>query len=94
MRATGIIRRLDDLGRVVIPKEIRRTMGVREGDPLEMYVEENGGLVLIPYHSEASSKLRGIAETISNIGMTPEYWEIADEIRAIANKLKNLEENT
>lgn len=42
MRATGIIRRIDDLGRVVIPKEIRRTMRIREGDPLEIYVTEGG----------------------------------------------------
>ena len=37
MKATGIVRRIDDLGRVVIPKEIRRTMRIREGDPLESY---------------------------------------------------------
>jgi stage V sporulation protein T len=36
MKATGIVRRIDDLGRVVIPKEIRRTMRIREGDPLEI----------------------------------------------------------
>ena len=40
MKATGIVRRLDDLGRIVIPKEIRRTMGVYEGSPLEMFVDE------------------------------------------------------
>lgn len=39
MKATGIVRRIDDLGRVVIPKEIRRTMGVNEGDPLEIFVD-------------------------------------------------------
>lgn len=39
MKATGIVRRIDDLGRVVIPKEIRRTMGIKEGDPLELYTE-------------------------------------------------------
>ena len=42
MKATGIIRRMDDLGRVVIPKEIRRTLHIREGDPLEIYLTENG----------------------------------------------------
>lgn len=42
MKATGIIRRIDDLGRVVIPKEVRRTLHIREGDPLELYVTENG----------------------------------------------------
>lgn len=42
MKATGIVRRIDDLGRVVIPKEIRRTMRLREGDPLEIYVGDGG----------------------------------------------------
>ena len=40
MKATGIVRRIDDLGRVVIPKEIRRTMHIREGDPLELFVND------------------------------------------------------
>lgn len=39
MRATGIIRRIDDLGRVVIPRNVRKTMGIREGDPLEIYTD-------------------------------------------------------
>ena len=42
MKATGIIRRVDDLGRVVIPKEIRRSIGIREGDPLEIFLHEDG----------------------------------------------------
>lgn len=42
MKATGIIRRIDDLGRVVIPKEIRRNLGIREGDPLEIFRHEDG----------------------------------------------------
>ena len=41
MRATGIVRRIDDLGRIVIPKEIRRTMRIREGEPLEIFTENN-----------------------------------------------------
>ena len=45
MKATGIVRRIDDLGRVVIPKEIRRTMRIREGDPLEIFVS-NGREVI------------------------------------------------
>ena len=42
MKATGIVRRVDDLGRIVIPKEIRRTLKIREGDPLEIYTEKDG----------------------------------------------------
>ena len=49
MRATGIVRRIDDLGRVVIPKEIRRTLQIKEGDPLEIFTERNGSIVIKPY---------------------------------------------
>lgn len=49
MRATGIVRRIDDLGRVVIPKEIRRTLRVREGDPMEIYTTREGEILLKKY---------------------------------------------
>ena len=49
MKATGIVRRIDDLGRVVIPKEIRRTMRIREGDPLEIYTDSNGEVIFKKY---------------------------------------------
>lgn len=49
MKATGIVRRVDDLGRVVIPKEIRRTLKIREGDPLEIYTEKDGGVIFRKY---------------------------------------------
>ena len=49
MKATGILRRIDDLGRVVIPKEIRRTMRIREGDPLEIYTDKEGGVIFKKY---------------------------------------------
>jgi len=49
MKATGIVRRIDDLGRVVIPKEIRRTLRIREGDPLEIYVDREGEVILKKY---------------------------------------------
>ncbi len=49
MRATGIVRRIDDLGRVVIPKEIRRTMHIREGDPLEIYTNRDGEVIFKKY---------------------------------------------
>ena len=49
MKATGIIRRIDDLGRVVIPKEIRRAMKIKEGDPLEIYTESNGTVCFRKY---------------------------------------------
>ncbi len=49
MKATGIVRRIDDLGRVVIPKEIRRTLRIREGDPLEIFTDRDGGVILKKY---------------------------------------------
>ena len=49
MKATGVVRRIDDLGRIVIPKEIRRTMRIREGDPLEIFTDKDGGVVFKKY---------------------------------------------
>jgi len=49
LKATGIVRRIDDLGRVVIPKEIRRTMRIREGDPLEIFTEKDGEVIFKKY---------------------------------------------
>ena len=49
MKATGIVRRVDDLGRIVIPKEIRRTLRIREGDPLEIYTDRDGSVIFRKY---------------------------------------------
>jgi AbrB family transcriptional regulator (stage V sporulation protein T) len=57
MKATGIVRRIDDLGRVVVPKEIRRTLRIREGDPLEIFVDRDGEVILKKY-----SPLRELAK--------------------------------
>ena len=46
MKATGVVRRIDDLGRVVIPKEIRKTLRIKEGDPLEIFTDSEGGIIL------------------------------------------------
>ena len=65
MKATGIVRRIDDLGRVVIPKEIRRTMRIREGDPLEIYTNSEGEVIFKKYSpisemSESAGSRRGL----------------------------------
>ncbi len=52
MRATGIIRRVDDLGRIVIPKEIRNNLGIQEGDAMEIFLDKEDGLVLKSYRPE------------------------------------------
>jgi len=49
LKATGIVRRIDELGRIVIPKEIRKTLRIREGDPLEIYTDREGGVILKKY---------------------------------------------
>ena len=52
MKATGIVRRIDDLGRIVIPKELRRTMSIKEGDPMEIFVDDGDSIVIKKYGSE------------------------------------------
>lgn len=66
MKATGIVRRIDDLGRVVIPKEIRRTMRIREGDPLEIYTSNEGEVIFKKYSpiTEISSYSSMYAEVL------------------------------
>lgn len=49
MKATGIVRRIDDLGRVVIPREVRKNMGIKEGDPLEIYTDRDGAIIFKKY---------------------------------------------
>lgn len=66
MRATGIVRRIDDLGRVVIPKEIRRSMGIKEGDPLEIYTE--GNMVCFKKYCFIDEAQWSKAETIASVG--------------------------
>ena len=62
MKATGIVRRIDDLGRVVIPKEIRRTLRIREGDPLEIYTDKEGGVILRKY-----SQMGGVSDIATQL---------------------------
>ncbi len=66
MKATGIVRRIDDLGRVVIPKEIRRTMRIREGDPLEIFTDRDGEVIFKKYSpiGELSGFANQYAETL------------------------------
>lgn len=73
MKATGIVRRIDDLGRIVIPKEIRRTFRLREGDPLEIFVSSTGEVVFKKYSpiGDISSHINGYAEVLYQIGKLP-----------------------
>lgn len=68
MKATGIVRRIDDLGRVVVPKEIRRTLRIREGDPLEIFTDREGEIILKKYSpiSELGAFAKQYAEAIAS----------------------------
>jgi AbrB family transcriptional regulator (stage V sporulation protein T) len=67
LKATGVVRRIDDLGRIVIPKEIRRTLRIREGDPLEIFTDKDGEIILKKYSpiGELSEFAAQYAETLA-----------------------------
>lgn len=86
MKATGIVRRIDDLGRVVIPKEIRRTMRIREGDPLEIYTEADGEVIFKKYSpiGELTPLATQYAEVLYKSGNTPVLITDNDHVIAAA----------
>lgn len=86
MKATGIVRRIDDLGRVVIPKEIRRTMRIREGDPLEIYTNPDGDVIFKKYSAinEMSEGAAQAAEVISKLGGAPAVVFDKDHVVAVS----------
>ena len=75
MKATGIVRRIDDLGRVVIPKEIRRTLHIREGDPLEIFTAGDGAVVFQKY--SPLGELDGLAERACQVLTKVTGWAAA-----------------
>ena len=99
MKATGIIRRVDDLGRVVIPKEIRRTLHIREGEALEIYVDNFNGMPVVcfaKYETGFLNSLTALADTIDDEMMDSatnrQRSEVRKHFNEIANILKEWEE--
>ncbi|WP_066185679.1 MULTISPECIES: stage V sporulation protein T [Gracilibacillus] len=90
MKATGIVRRIDDLGRVVIPKEIRRTLRIREGDPLEIFVDRDGEVILKKYSpiSELGDFAIEYAEALFDSLHVSVLISDRDEIIAVAGESK------
>ncbi|MBP2078527.1 stage V sporulation protein T [Oceanobacillus polygoni] len=90
MKATGIVRRIDDLGRVVVPKEIRRTLRIREGDPLEIFVDREGEVILKKYSpiNELGHFAKEYAEALFNSLHSPVLICDRDEVIAIAGESK------
>ena len=90
MKATGIVRRIDDLGRVVIPKEIRRTMRIREGDPLEIYTSREGEVIFKKYSlmGELDDFAAQFCESLSKTSGTITAVTDRDAIIAVAGGAK------
>lgn len=90
MKATGIVRRIDDLGRVVIPKEIRRTLRIREGDPLEIYTATDGEVIFKKYSpvGELSAFSAQYADVLSRISSMPTLICDKDHVVAAAGVSK------
>lgn len=90
MKATGIVRRIDDLGRVVIPKEIRRVLRIREGDPLEIYTSKDGEVILKKYSpiNELSQFAGEYAETASSVLGSTVLVSDTDQIIAVSGGMK------
>ena len=86
MKATGIVRRIDDLGRVVIPKEIRRTLRIREGDPLEIFTDSQGGVIFRKYSpvGELSDFASEYADVLSHTANLPTIVCDRDHVVAVA----------
>ena len=90
MKATGIVRRIDDLGRVVIPKEIRRTMRIREGDPLEIYTAADGEVIFKKYSpmGELEPYTKQYAEVLHRATAMPAVICDRDHVIAVTGPAK------
>lgn len=84
MKATGIVRRIDDLGRIVIPKEIRRTMHIHEGSPLEIFTDSEGGVIFRKYSpvGEMAGMADSFTESLSTV--LGRAFAVCDTDRVIA----------
>ncbi len=92
MKATGIVRRIDDLGRIVIPKEIRRTLRIREADPLEIFTDRDGEIILKKYSpiGEMSTFAKQYAESLAQVSGHTALIADRDQFIAAAGGCKQL----
>ena len=87
MKATGIVRRIDDLGRVVIPREIRKTLNIREGDPLEIFITNEGGICFQKYNEHLNrfvTMCEPVLQMAKSKGITIDIYD--DELRLTLSK--------
>lgn len=92
MKATGIVRRIDDLGRVVIPKEIRRTLRIRESDPLEIFTDREGEIILKKYSpiGEMGTFAKHYAESLAQVSGRTALIADRDQFIAASGGYKNI----
>ena len=92
MKATGIVRRIDDLGRIVIPKEIRRTLRIREGDPLEIFTDREGEIILKKYSpiGEMMTFAKQYAESLAQVSGHTALIADRDQFIAVSGGYKVL----
>ncbi len=92
MKATGIVRRIDDLGRIVIPKEIRRTLRIRESDPLEIFTDREGEIILKKYSpiGEMTTFAKQYAESLAQVSGHSALVADRDQFIAVSGGYKNL----
>lgn len=92
MKATGIVRRIDDLGRIVIPKEIRRTLRIRESDPLEIFTDHEGEIILKKYSpiGEMSTFAKQYADSLAQVSGHIALIADRDQFIAAAGGMKSL----
>ncbi len=92
MKATGIVRRIDDLGRIVIPKEIRRTLRIRESDPLEIFTDREGEIILKKYSpiGEMTTFAKQYAESLAQVSGRTALIADRDQFIAVSGGYKAL----
>ena len=93
MKSTGIVRRVDDLGRVVIPKTVRKTCGIYEGDPLEIFTDKIDGQPIIcfrKYEPNSLSSLNALADSIDNEMIYNATDEERDEVQKYFNEIAKI----
>ena len=92
MKATGIVRRIDDLGRIVIPKEIRRTLRIRESDPLEIFTDREGEIILKKYSpiGEMTTFAKQYSESLAQVSGHAALIADRDQFIAVSGGYKHL----
>lgn len=90
MKATGIIRRVDDLGRIVIPKEIRRNMNIREGDPMEIYLDGDNRVVFEKYNLGLLPFIHNLADRVEDNEYDTLSPESVKEIKGLLDKISKI----